>query len=140
MVGGKLEAKGVKQETSDADSDGPKPNECVSKVKVTVGGVRPPRLLLDNPKPQQIATFCHAYKSYEEQIEIANEDGEERTKACLRELVSKSVQTFVCFKWFRGKPRTQLTDELRIGLHRMAGIEAGNVQVRQFKNDLCIGS
>ena len=131
MVGGKLEAKGVKQETSDANSDGPKPNEFVSKVKVTVGGVRPPRLLLDNPKPQQIATFCHAYKSYEEQIDIANEDGEERTKAYSRELVSKSVQTFVCFKWFRGKPRTQLTDEeLRIGLHRMAGIEAGNVQLR----------
>ena len=136
-TGGNLEAKGVKPEATAANNGEQGTNDSVSKVKVTVGGIRPPRLSQDSPKPDQIAAFCKAYNTHREQIEIANEDGGERTTACLRELVSKSVQAFVCYKWYRGKPRAQLTDEeLRVGLYRMAGIDGVVVQVKTFKNDM----
>ena len=94
--GRKTEAKGVKPETTDASNGEQRTNDIVPKVKVTVGGMRPPSLYHDNLKPPLVATFCQAYKAYTEQIEIANKDGEERTPACLRELVPKPGVAFSC--------------------------------------------
>ena len=92
---GKAAAKVLKTE-----HNGEEEQERVPNVKVTVGGLRPPRLWQENPLPSQVANFCRAYKQYVERINIANEDGEQRTPASLRELVPDAVQEFVCFKWY----------------------------------------
>ena len=106
-------------------------------VKVTVGGLRPPRLWHENPLPSQVATFCRAYNQYVERINIANEDGEQRTPASLRELVPNAVQEFVCFKWYKTKQRNELTEEdLRKGLYKMGGIEEIVIEARKFKQDM----
>jgi len=71
---GKAEAKGVKTE-----HNGEEEQDRVPNAKVTVGGLRPPRLWHENPLPSQVATFCRAYNQYVERINIANEDREQRS-------------------------------------------------------------
>ena len=134
---GKAEAKGMKVELTGGTNGEDRGQQAVTTVKTTVAGVRPPRLCHDNPLPMQVAVFCRAYKEYRRSIEIANEDGESRTPACVRELVPNSVQEFVCFKYYRGKPRDNLTDdELLKGLEKMAGIDEVVIEARKFKQDM----
>ena len=134
---GKAEAEGLKAELTGGTNGEDRELQVVTQVKTTVAGVRPPRLSHDTPLPMQVAAFCRAYKEYRQSIKIANEDGEGRTPACVGELVPNSVQEFVCFKYYRGKPRDNLTDEeLLKGLEKMAGIDEVVIEARKFKQDM----
>ena len=110
-----------------------------SQVKVTLGGLRPPRLWNDNFKASQIEYFCSSYDAYRERIDIANEDGGARNPATMRELVAIGIQDLVCFEHYDGKSRNTLTEkELKTGLYRMAGIDEPTVDIRKFKMDMFI--
>ena len=65
--------------------------EKTNGVKVTMGGLRPPRLIKRSVDQADIVWFLKAYDEYERKMNIAEEDGMERSKAGLRELVTSTV-------------------------------------------------
>ena len=61
------------------------------KVKVTIGGDRPPRLGGDTVTFEDMRKILVAYSEFEQQIHITNQDGGDRVLARRRELVDSAT-------------------------------------------------
>ena len=92
-------------------------------VKLTIGGDRPPSLGGDVTF-EDTREFLVAYLEYEQQMNVANEDGGHRVLARRREVVDSATQMMVADEFYDGKPWIDLSQqELKNGLERFAGVD-----------------
>ena len=92
-------------------------------VKVTIAGDRPPRLGGDVVTFDDMREFLVAYLEYEQQMHVANEDGD-RVLARRRELVDSATQMMVADEFYDGKPCIDLSEqELEKGRETFAGVD-----------------
>ena len=103
------------------------------KIKVTIGGYRPPRLGGDVVTFKDTREFLVAYSEYEQQMHITNQDGEDRVPARKRELVDSGTQMMVANEFYEGKPWVDLSEEeLLQGLKRFAGVDMQQTSDEDF--------
>ena len=74
------------------------------KIKVAIGGDRPPRLGGDIVTFEDVREFLVAYSEYEQQTHITNQDGGDWVLARRRELVDSATQMMVADEFYYGKP------------------------------------
>ena len=89
---------------------------------MTIAGDRPPRLGGD-VSFEDMREFHVGYMQYEQQMDVANEDGGDRMLARRRELVDSATQILVADEFYDGKPWIDLSEqELKKGLETFAGV------------------
>ena len=94
------------------------------KIKVTMGGDRPPGLGGDVVTFEDMREFLVAYSEYEQQVHITNQDGGDRVLARRRELVNSATQMMVADEFYNGKLWVDLSEEeLLKGLERFSGVD-----------------
>lgn len=110
------QTKGV--QGRDAGAEGLQPE---TKIWVTSGGKRSPRLEKRGVTASEVRSFLKSYDRDKQGIEFFSGDGKERRVANWRELVAPSIQATITYRQFGGK---QLNKKILLpGLRKLACIE-----------------
>ena len=82
-----------------ANNDGRQGAKGDSIVKVTTGGLRPPRIYKEVLERRDVVWFLKAYDEYVRKMRVANEDGNERSTASILELIPETVLDVIAMKY-----------------------------------------
>ena len=80
--------------------------------------------------------FLVEYMEYEQQIHVANEDGGDRVPARRRELVDSATQMMVADEFYVGKPWMDLSEQLKKGLEKFAGVDVQQTSDVDFRRQI----